>query len=217
MTVREVMLLARSGELSQLSPSIKDDDTAVVGFINLGMLELYKRFPLRTEEAIITLREAKTIYKLDGTDADVALADPYFYLIAAYGSKRDDASSLEDLVLPINEEDNPFSVNTVSYKEVQVPLITAGALISLIYVPKPVKVLVAGLDVELDIPDQFVEPLLHYIGYRAHGAMDGNIQTESNTHYVRFEASCNRLKELGVGMAPDDIDMDNRLDMRCYV
>jgi hypothetical protein len=217
MTALEVMTLARSGELSQLSPAIKDDDTAVVGFLNLGILELYKRFPLRTDEAIITLQTAKTIYKLDGTDPNVALADPYLYLVAAYGTKADDGTSLDDMILPINEEDNPYSINTISYKEVQIPLITQGALISLIYVPKPTKVLVGQLNVELDVPDQFVESLLHYVGYRAHGAMDGNLQTESNSHYVRFETSCNKLKELGVGIAPDDIDMDERISMRCFV
>ena len=73
------------------------------------------------------------------------------------------------------------------------------------------------LDDELDIPEQYIEPLLHYMGYRAHGSMDGNIQTESNTHYMRFEASCNKLKELGVGIAPDDVEMNTRLFDRCFV
>lgn len=217
MTATEVMTLARAGELLQLSPTIKNDDSVIIGFINLGLIELYKRFPLRTSEALITLQTAKTIYKLDGTDVDVDLQDAYLYLIAAYGSKSDDGYSLEDFVLPMNEEDNAYSINTVSYNEVQVPLITQGSMISLIYVPKPTKVTLNTIANEVDLPEQFIEALLHYIGYRAHGSMDGNIQTESNTHYMRFEAACNKLRELGVGIAADDVAMNDRLSMRGFV
>lgn len=218
MTANEVLTLARAGELLQLSPAIKDDNNVLVGYLNLGMIELYKRFMLRTDEAIITLVDGKSIYKLDGTDTDVSMDGSMLYLIAAYGDGTDMSDySTDDIRLPINEEDNLLSINTVSYDEVQVPLITPGAFISLIYVTKPTKVTTLTLEAELDIPDQFVEPLLHYLGYRAHGSMDGNIQTESNTHYMRFEASCNRLKELGVGIAPDDISMRNRLFDKGFV
>jgi len=218
MTANEVLTLAKAGELLQLSPAIKDSNDVLIGYLNLGMIELYKRFMLRTDEAIITLVDGKTIYKLDGTDADVAMDGSMLYLIAAYGDGTDMSDySTDDVRLPINEEDNLLSINTVSYNEVQVPLITPGAFISLIYVVKPDKVTALTLDAELDMPDQFVEPLLHYLGYRAHGSMDGNIQTESNTHYMRFEASCNRLKELGVGITPDDISMRNRLFDKGFV
>lgn len=218
MTVNEVITLARAGELLQLSPAIKNDDNVMVGFINLGLIELYKRFQLRTGEALVTLRTGKTIYKLDGTDTDVSMDEPYFYLIAAYGDRdlNDYNNSMDD-VLPINSEDDVFSVNTTSYDAVQIPLITDGAMVSLIYSAKPAKMVSTSLTDEVPVPDQFIEALLHYIGYRAHGSMDGNIQTESNTHYMRFEKACDKLRELGVGIAPDDIDMNERLSMRGFV
>ena len=217
MTASEVITLAKSGELLQLSTSIKDNNDVLIGFINLGMIEIYKRFVLKTDEAIVTLKDAKTIYSLDGTDPDVSMGEDFMYLIAAYGDNTDNDYSMDDIVLPINSEDNVYSINTISYNKIQVPLITQGAFISLIYASKPTKVTVATIDEELDLPEQYIEPLLHYMGYRAHGSMDGNIQTESNTHYMRFEASCNRLRELGVGIAPDDIEMDTRLFNRCFV
>ena len=217
MTATEVITLAKAGELSQLSPAIKNDSDVLVGYINLGLIELYKRFPLRTDEAIITLMDGKTIYKLDGTDTDVSMGDPYMYLIGAYEDGTDNDYTASALSLPINEEDNIYSINTISYNSVQIPLVTTGAYISLIYVPKPTKVTTNTLDIEVDLPEQMIEPLLHYMGYRAHGAMDGNIQTESNTHYMRFEASCNKLRELGVGITPDDVEMRSRLSMKGFV
>ncbi len=217
MTANEVIALARVGELSKLSIAIKDDNTVLFGFINLGLVELYKRFPLKNDEAIVTLRDGKTIYKLDGTDPDVSMGEPFMYLLGAYEDGTDNDFSASVLSLPINEEDNIYSVNSISYNSIQIPLVTTGAYISLIYVAKPTKVTALTLNEELDLPDQMIEALLHYIGYRAHGAMDANIQTESNTHYMRFEASCNKLKELGVGIAPDDVSMNSRISMKGFV
>jgi hypothetical protein len=219
MTANEVIALARAGELRQLSTAIKDDTTTLIGFINLGMLELYKRFVLRTDEAIITLVDGKVVYSLDGTDTDVEMGDgDFMYLISAYGeSDKIDDYTFDDKILPINEEDNIFSINTISYNKIQIPLITEGAFISIIYASKPTKVTSANLDTELDIPDQFVKPLLHYLGYEAHGSMDGNVQDENNAHYLRFEASCNKLRELGIGIAPDDISMGSRIRIRGFI
>ena len=217
MTATEVITLAKAGELRQLSPAIVDNNGVLLGFINLGMIELYKRFALKTDEAIITLVDGKTVYKLDGTDTDVSMGEPFMYLIAAYEDGSENDYNASALSIPINEEDNIYSINTVSYNSVQIPLITQGAYISLIYAAKPIKLTLDTLNNEIDLPDQMIEPLLHYIGYRAHGSMDAKIQTESNTHYMRFEASCNKIKELGIGVSPDDIDMKNRLSLKGFV
>lgn len=217
MTANEVMTLAKAGELLQLSPVLRTDEV-LVGWINLGTLEIYKRFTLKTEEALITLVEGKTIYSIDGTDPDVELSGNLpLYVIGAYGIASDLTITQNMTSLPLNVEDNVESVNVIGYDKVQVPLITEGSLISLIYAAKPNVVTVHALNEQIDLPDQFVEPLLHYIGYRAHGSMDGNIQTESNTHYMRFEAACERIKQLGVGISSDDINMDQRLAGRGFI
>jgi hypothetical protein len=217
MTANQVIALAKGGELLQISPAIKNDMDIMVGYINLALIELFKRFPMKTDEALITLVSGKSIYQLDGTDVDVVMGDPYFYMIAAYGEEADADYGMITPSLPINVEDNICSINSIGVRAIQVPLVTQGAMISIIYAAQPILVTTLTLDTELDVPEQFVEPLLHYIGYRAHGSMDGNIQTESNTHYMRFEASCNKLRELGVGITPDDIDMGSRLGMRGFV
>lgn len=58
MTIRQAIDLAKSGKLK--NSNIVNDDVAILGALNLGLIELYKRFPLRVDEAIITLRDAKT-------------------------------------------------------------------------------------------------------------------------------------------------------------
>ena len=84
----------------------------------------------------------------------------------------------------------------VAYDKVQIPFPQVDDVISIIYGSEPNVMIDEGTLVP--IPATLLEALLHYIGYRAHGSLDGNIQSENNTHYMRFEASCNRAKTLGV-------------------
>ena len=53
------------------------------------------------------------------------------------------------------------------------------------------------------ISSQYLEALLHYIGYRAHGAVNGEIQAENSTHYTRYLNACNEIERLG-SLTPDD-------------
>jgi len=192
MTVEKVIDLAVRGELKKLA--VKDDTDSVISFINLGMIELYKRFPLDTEEVIIELGRAT-----DGNDTYERISDTVYklpsdlmYISAAY---EEDGTEIG-----INKEDDPLSIMTISWNKIQVPVATSGAFISVIYVKQPTlivntpEMLASGID----LPVQLVEALLHYIGYRGHGSIDGNIQAENNTHYQRFEASVQRAKMLGV-------------------
>ena len=48
MTVKQVIDLAKASELTGLPAASKDE--TVLGFINLGVLELYKRFTLSVEQ-----------------------------------------------------------------------------------------------------------------------------------------------------------------------
>lgn len=197
MVLQQVVDLAKNSELSGLS--IKNDNTAIVGFINLGLIELYKRFPISVKEQIIELVDGQEIYDL---------ASDCMWITGAYGELDEhDAASVN--ILPINKEDDPLSINTVSWNQVQVPLSIDGAYISLIYVAAPPYLTEVDLASNLALPVQMVEALLHYVGYRAHAALDGNIQAENNTHYSRFEASCKRIERQGM-FTGDNMDMDDR-------
>ena len=202
--------MAKAGELKNL---VLDTDT-ILAALNLGIIELYKRFPLRVEEAIVTLGN-KEYYKMDGTDPDVDMPTdaPYMWIVRAYGEVPMDCDvSVNEL--PINDEDNILSINTVNWCTIQVPASIDNETISLIYVAAPVLLTAGDLNKTLPIPPQLYEALLHYVGYRAHGALDGNIQAENSTHYQRFEASCQRAKESGM-YTTDSMEMDR--DMKGFV
>lgn len=203
MTVRNVIDLAKAGELNNVA--VGNNTDAVLGYINLGLIELYKRFPLNVQEYLLTL---------DGSEIYTMPAD-YMWIVAAYDEVPAD-SLVNTIQIPINEENNPLSLNTVSWNQIQVPVDTAGATISIIYTAAPTMLTTADLDMAMPIPIQMLEALLHYIGYRAHGSVDGNIQGENNTHYQRFELSCRKIEEMGM-FTSDDVAMPDRIFMKGFV
>ncbi|MCK5613303.1 hypothetical protein KAR91_66140 [Candidatus Pacearchaeota archaeon] len=104
--------------------------------------------------------------------------------------------------IPMNDDTTNAGIYTISYDAVQVPVTAEGAYISIIYKKNPTPIVyVDDTTFNTDtirLPRQLIEPMLHYIGYRAHGSLDGNINAENNTHLMRFEASCKRAGQLGV-------------------
>ena len=214
MTIQNAIDLAASTKLKNIA--VAKDTATVLGYLNLGITELYKRFPLRVDEAIINLQEMKSEYKLDGTDPDVEMPEnsELMWIVAAYQEVEDaDYNELVALQLPLNEEENPLSLQTVAWNTLQVPMSVAGAHISLIYVAVPEMLTMDNLTDQLPIPRQLVEPLLEYIAYQAKSSI-GTIQ-DTTLAYQEFEASCSRIEMRGMVTA-DDLDMLAR-DMKGFV
>ena len=205
MTLQEIIDIAKNSELNTLA--VKNNDAAIVGFVNLGLIELYSIFPLRTEEFIIELQDNVTIYDLPSD---------FMYMTAAF-EEVPIGSSSESAPVPINEESNPFSINTINYSQVQIPLTHSGNYISILYVPKPAKMSVTDLTAELPIPDQLVQPLLNFIAYKGHGAIKSDGQGESDVYFLRFKRSCDDIKRLGTSIAADDLSMSERILSRGFV
>lgn len=203
MLLQEVINICKYSELNTLS--VKDNDEAIVAFINLGLLELYNIFALKSEEFLIELQDGVTIYDLP---------DNFMYMTGAFESPDEGQNSKP---VPINEDNNPFSINTINFSQVQIPLSTKGAYISIIYVVRPNHLSVERLSDRLPIPDNLVQPLLNFVAYKAHGAirLDGQ-QSEGDVYYARFIRSCDDVKRLGTSIASDDLSMSTRIYSRGF-
>lgn len=182
MTIGDIVTQLKYGELRSIS--IKDDNYAIVSYINLALVALYGRFNLLSNEVIIDLQDNVTEYTLP-TD--------FMNLLSV---TREDGTEYT-----IDEGDPDTSIYQVSFNKIQVPFPATGVSISVIYSANPTFLVYAdesNLNDVVPLPIQLMEPLLHYIGYRAHGSMNGDIKAENNTHYMRYEASCKRVEELGL-------------------
>lgn len=191
MNISEAIDMLQESELKQLK--IKENKKAVMGFINMGVLELHKRFVLWQSEAIITMVAGVTEYKLDGTDTNVAidLSDHQFlHLDEAYD---DDGESMS-----INDESDVMGIATPRWNVVEIPPdgITDGVELDLIYRAAP-NFHVHEKEI-IPLPPQMFEALFLYVGFRAHSGTKNNPQTENNQHYKKFDTSCNRIKIEGL-------------------
>jgi len=185
MTIQDVINDVAAGELKQLA--VKNDTPAIISYINLGLIELYKRFDLRTDEVVIELNAAQTIYTM-----------PVNYQ-AILEALDEDGNWYS-----INDEDDALSILTPTYNTIQVPNPEDGAAISIIYTALPDRVN-STADV-LPLPLALLDALYNYIGYRGHGAVNGELKTENNSHYMRFEANCKKAKDLGVITTDDTVN-----------
>lgn len=190
MLISQVIDQARSGELSNLTDTIFTD-TRVLSYINLGTIELYKRFQLRSAEAIITMEDMSTLYTLDGNDTRVSMDANAMDIMAIQEAYDESGANLS-----INVENDELGIMTPTFNQVQIPNPAEGERIGVIYTAGPLWV--TAVTDTLALPISLLEALLHYIGYRAHGSVNGNVDAENNTHYQRFEASVARAKLLGL-------------------
>ena len=209
MKLSTIIRQARNGELKGLS-DIDKTDSVIVDYINMALVVLYSRFMLSTEEAIVHLRAGKTVYKFDGTDNDVLIKDsagndvpvPYGDVLAITEAFDEKGK------IPINDDNCEFGIFTISYDAIQVPVTASDSFISIIYKKAPVEIefeedVTDPEAVSVRLPRGLQEALLHYIGYRAHGSLNGDINAENNTHLMRFEKACKLALDQGV------VPMDN--------
>lgn len=195
MTVQDFLTVVRYSELNNIAVGSNTD--AVLAFTNLGMIELYTRFPIKVEEHVIALIEGTTSYEMP---------DNFMYPLDVYGEAPEDGS--QTLVkIPINEEEDPYSIFFPDWNTVQIPLVANGSYISIIYVAKPTPIVNTpeSLASILEIPETLVDALASYVGYRGHLSVRGDGESENNAHWVRFDRNCKKALELGVAY-PSDAD-----------
>lgn len=204
MIVQDIINAARYSEVG--NTAIKDNTDAILTFMNLGLLELHKRFPLRVEQTVLTLSNTTTTFNLPST---------FMYPLAAYGEDKDGNIDMEH-VLPINDESNPESIFFSTFKQVQVPDTLDGSSAVIVFAAKPDRYTADDLNIELDLPETLIEPLLHYIGYKAQLGIRGDAQAENNAHWLRFDRSCKQAQDLGVAYPMDSWKMATRIYNRGF-
>lgn len=215
MTINQVIDLAKQGELKNVA--VKEDTVTVLGYLNLGLIELYKRFPLSTKEVVITLGSdgdtnnpytmiSNTIYEMP---------EDYLYILEAYDEVPVNSNAIV-ATIPINDEDNPLSINTISWNRLQIPVTTTGAYISIIYSAAPTYLTVDDLDDRLQLPPQLLDALLQYIGYKGQASINANQQEVNNAHYQRFEVACKQAETQGT-IATDSMSMGSRISTRGFI
>lgn len=198
MIVQDVIDFAKAGECKQLAVAVsvpgdtyyEADQIALLGFVNLGLIDIYTRFALkRVTQTVATV--------VDGTS--VVMGDDYLFLQYACGTNDDETE------IPINNEFATFSVfenepYTISFKRDDT-LNTEIVGVNLTYIASPT--LLTDEDSTVPLTYQFIEPLLLYMAYKAHSSVTASTDADNNVYFQRYMASVQMLKRSGA-LIPDN-------------
>lgn len=193
-----------------------EDYPKLVRNINMGLIELHKRFPIKQDEVLIQLYSHITNYRLhkDFAESNLASTEPYKYIKDA--NLR--VPFQQDVILirhvydelgdefPLNDLNDTVSLYTPQQDILQVPFPDNENTLSIIYRAGPIKINHIGLSrpelVEVDLPDQFLEALCAYVAFRIFSSLNlGEGNAEANSHYGNFERSCALIKNEGLYVA----------------
>ena len=217
MKLSEVFSQLAYGELSQLSiggggAGVIDATNYdnLIAHVNLGLLALYKRFPLKEGTVSFTLDAAKTIYSLD-TNGDVV------FLEGEEGEFGDDIIKIEGVqtlagvVLGLNQAADPYSCSTPNMTTLRVPASIAAQDASLpselktpsltvVYRAKHPIIVKSSASfnparVDIELPWTHLEPLLLFVASRIHNPVGMTNEFHAgNSYYAKYEKACAELE-----------------------
>ena len=201
MKVSDVIATARSCELSNLSTS-SFTDSRIIQFINLGIIELSKRFVISTKAEQIKTSVYTSMYTLRSPDV-IGILEIYDKTGRALVSQVLSDDDNYDYKL-INNTTFLYKHKTDYRATEEVNPITGIEILQytkepdneLMVVYSAVADLVVNATDELTIPLVFIDPLVAYIGYKASHSIT-QAQSgggENMASLAKFEASCKLLE-----------------------
>lgn len=201
MKVSQFLSLVRDSELSNLSSNSFTDDR-LISFMNLGIIELSKRFRIATKVEtmqtsmythIYTLRHSDVINILDIIDSTgKSLIPQKFSDSENYDYKLMSNNSFLlkrkfDYVDSITYTTNRGGDAIENLQDVPAPDH------SLVVVYSAIADLVTEDEDDLPIPELFIEALMSYVGYKAYRTLGANGQNDGSEKWKLFEYCCSLI------------------------
>lgn len=222
MKVSQFLSFVRDSELSNLSSNSFTDDR-LISFMNLGIIELSKRFRLATKVETIqtsmythiyTLRHSDVINILDIIDSTgkslipqrTSDSESYDYKLMSNNSfllkrKFDYVESITHTKVKGEELED--------IQEVQAPDL------SLVVVYSAIADLVTDKEDDLPIPELFIEALMSYVGYKSYRTLGANGQNDSSEKWKVFEYCCSLVTNSS--FAGNDVILGNSVQSKGFV
>jgi len=216
MKLSEIFEYLSYGELSQLAIGSADDGgiqardyPKVISYVNLAMIEIYKRFSLREKQVLITLDDSITEYILndDYAVSNVDSVEPIKYITDTISSPfTNDVLMIVRIVdadgdeFPLNSIDDELSLFTPNPTTVSMSYPEDETTMTITYRAYPDKIALTTATpetIEVALPEQLLEALLSYVAHRAYSSMNNSEATEGTTYYSKFLAAIRTVKETG--------------------
>ncbi len=206
MQLNDLFNMLAYGELSNHHMASAGDGTLalakqpqIVHFANEALVRLYTKFILKEKDCIVELQEGNTLYRLSPeystTGFDNLLVD------APYIRDTVDDPFLDDVLKvlavhtnyggqrPLNDANNCWSVNTPTFKTLQVNMVRSNEVLAVTYQAK--HVILDGTNQEIELPSSLHGALTAFIAYKVYFNMNTpESQTVSQGHLTMFNSIC---------------------------
>jgi len=189
MTVNDIINYLKTGEIRQLA--VKDDVPALLPLINLGLLEIHKIFDIRYDEIIIDTNDGDSLYSLPSNL--IRISNVY------------DENGIE---LPLNKEDEEYSVYTPSTATLQIPQHADDYSVSVIYVASHPEVKDTSATVELS--PVYLDALLLCIAYKAHSGYSSGPESQTALLFGKYQFALKLIKDSG-SYALDEVPTPDKI------
>lgn len=206
MLLREIFELLTYGELANTILGGDDTQSAIpadkynqiIPAINAALDALHARFELRFNSVMIQQKDQVFTYVIDAKNAGT-------YLVSSEnGTYSNDLIRIDRVVdscgknVFVNKEHECSSVILPTYNSVEFPTAKEGEIYNVIYQAKHPQILMTGADVldqTVDLPANFLEAFMAYVGYRIYKNRKAlNLESPSNNYYGIYQSECARLE-----------------------
>lgn len=199
-----------------------NDRVKIINHINIGLNELYTRFPLKNKEVIIKQIANLTQYYLKEEHALTNTSTSIKYIIDSnFDPFIEDVIRIEGVYdecgdrYLANSNSVCKSFATPTYDCIEIPYPVAGNVLSVIYRAK--HPLVTTQTIDIDLPLNFKPALLSYVAARVYA---GGTATEHINKAVeftqKFEMYCMQLEKEGMTNSFNEL-LNDKLEMRGWV
>ena len=206
MQLNDLFHMLAYGELSNHHIASAGDGTLalakqpqIVHFCNEALVRLYTKFILKEKDCVIELQDGVSIYQLSPEYSmsafDSSLADAPYIRDAIDAPFQDDVLKVLAVYSnhgghrPLNDPNNCWSVNTPSFKTLQVNFPRANELLAVTYQAKHPTL--DGTNQEIELPTTLHGALTAFIAYKVYFNMNTpESQAISQGHLAMFNNIC---------------------------
>lgn len=199
----------------------------VISFINLALIDLHTKFNILEKSIILLPYDHITQYELSYDFALTNPADPgetYRYIRDTDNDPfTDDILKITAVVdedgtnVPLNDATSTYSVFTPAHNILEVPSPEEISELGIMYRAYPVEIPIDDVSpttYEVDIGRNFLQPLLAFVGYRAHLSLPKGDGILSAASFNRYKAICKEIRDNGTTIR--DSNTNNKLTDRGF-
>lgn len=191
-----------------------DKKEYILEFINEGLTRLHSRFPLKTNNVFVEMREGRTEYPLLARYSfmgfDPALAQYPFIMDSASNPFKEDVIKIlmvydsEGQRRGLNDNHNPHGLFTPRPDTLQCIRPRHCEVLTVTYQAKHPTVTVDGENQEIDLPDTLLPALKYWVAYSYYTGLNTAESTSKAAEYLQmYESICGEVKDYDLGSSSE--------------